>query len=74
MYVTVTAITASLLALFYLVLSDRVIRLLGQNSISLGKGGNEPLQRAIRGHGNFAEYAPLVVRLLLIAKLQLANG
>ena len=69
MDITVTAVTAGLLALVYLVLSIRVIKLRGQNSISLGDGGNEALQRAIRGHGNFAEYAPMGVLLLLIAEL-----
>ena len=73
MDITVTAITAGLLALVFLVLSIRVIKLRGQNSISLGDGGNEALQRAIRGHGNFAEYAPLGVLLLLIAELQSVN-
>ena len=74
MDVTVTAVTAGALALVYLVLSFRVIRLRGRNSISLGDGGNEALQRAIRGHGNFAEYAPFGLLLLLIAELQSANG
>ena len=73
MDVTISATTAGLLALLYLVLSFRVIRLRGQNSISLGDGGNEALRRAIRGHGNFAEYAPIGVLLLLIAELQTAN-
>ena len=74
MDITVTAVTAGLLALVYLVLSIRVIKLRGQNSISLGDGGNEALQRAIRGHGNFAEYAPMGVLLLLIAELQSVNA
>jgi hypothetical protein len=73
MDIMVTALTAGLLALFYIVLSARVIRLRTQNSISLGDGGNEALLRAVRGHGNFAEYAPIGVLLLLIAELQTAN-
>lgn len=73
MNVMVSALTASVLALFYILLSARVIRLRAQNSVSLGDGGNEALQRAIRGHGNFAEYAPIGILLLLIAELQAAN-
>ncbi|MDD9905406.1 MAG: MAPEG family protein [Rhodospirillaceae bacterium] len=74
MDITVTAITAALLALLFVILSFRVIRLRGSESVSLGDGGNEKLQRAIRGHGNCAEYAPIGILLLLIAELQGGNG
>ena len=74
MDITVTAITAALLALLFVILSFRVIRLRGSESVSLGDGGNEKLQRAIRGHGNYAEYAPVEILLLLIAELQDGNG
>ncbi|NKB58054.1 MAG: hypothetical protein GKS00_17155 [Alphaproteobacteria bacterium] len=73
MDITVTAITAGLLALTLIVLSVNVIRLRGQNKVSLGDGGNEALQRAIRGQANCAEYAPIGVLLLLVAELQSAN-
>jgi uncharacterized membrane protein YecN with MAPEG domain len=39
--------------------------------VSLGNGGNEDLERAIRAQGNFAEYVPF--GLILIACLEL-NG
>ena len=74
MDITVTAITAALLALLFVILSFRVIRLRGSESVSLGDGGNEKLQRAIRGHGNCAEYVPVGILLLLIAELQDGNG
>jgi uncharacterized membrane protein YecN with MAPEG domain len=42
-----------------------------KNKVGLGSGGNVELERAIRAHGNFAEYVPF--GLLLIACLEL-NG
>lgn len=73
MDITVTAVTAGLLALTLIVLSVSVIRLRGQIGVSLGDGGNDALRRAIRGQANFVEYAPIGILLLLIAELQLAN-
>ena len=61
---TVTLLYASLLALWFVILSVRVIRYRGAASISLGDGGNPELQRRIRGHGNFVDYAPLALVLM----------
>ena len=68
---TITPLYAGLLALLYLVLSARVVQMRGKGMPSLGDGGIEALQRRIRGHGNFAEYVPLV--LLMIAMLELGR-
>ncbi len=73
MNILVTTILASLLAIVFLVLSLRVIKLRRANKISLGDGDNEELRRAIRGHGNWAEYAPIGIVLVLIAELQSVN-
>jgi uncharacterized membrane protein YecN with MAPEG domain len=66
----VTPLYAGLLALWFFVLSARVVkgRLRG---ISLGDGGDPAMLRAIRGHGNFAEYVPLI--LLMMAILELSH-
>jgi hypothetical protein len=61
---------AGLLALFFCALSVRVIEY-RRGGISLGDGGNPELNRAIRGHANFAEYVPLA--LLLLALLELSH-
>jgi uncharacterized protein len=37
--------------------------------VGLGTGGDTALERAVRVHGNFAEYAPLFLLLLLVAEL-----
>ena len=59
----VTPLYAGLLALFFLVLSWRVIQF-RQRGISLGDGGDPRMLRLIRGHANFAEYVPLILLLM----------
>lgn len=68
---TITALAASALTLIFIRLSLGVIRLRRSNKVSLGSGGHEDLERAIRAQGNFAEYVPF--GLILIACLEL-NG
>jgi uncharacterized membrane protein YecN with MAPEG domain len=59
-----TAIYAAILTFVYVKLALNVINLRHQNKVSLGDGGREDLQQAIRSHGNFAEYVPLGLILL----------
>ena len=59
-----TAIYAAILTFVYVKLTLNVINLRRQNEVSLGYGGREDLQQAIRSHGNFAEYVPLGLILL----------
>lgn len=70
----VTALYAALLALLFLALSLRVIGQRHRTHVALGTGGDPGLQRAVRVHANFAEYAPLVLVLLLVAELLAAPG
>jgi uncharacterized membrane protein YecN with MAPEG domain len=66
---TVTPLYAGMLALLYVVLGYRVVQMRGKGMPSLGDGGLEPLQRRIRGHGNFAEYVPLLLLMLGVLEL-----
>jgi uncharacterized membrane protein YecN with MAPEG domain len=68
----VTAVFAGILALMFIKLSFDVIGFRRKNKISLGAGGVEELERAIRAHGNFAEYVPFA--LFLIGALELNDG
>ena len=61
---------AALLGLFYIALSVRTISLRRKNRRSLGDGGDPALNRAIRVHGNFAEYVPLALVLLFLLESQ----
>lgn len=67
----VTPLYAGLLALWLLVLALRVIHQRRRARVSLGDGGDIALQRAIRGHANFAEYVPLA--LVMLAMLELSR-
>ncbi|HKN57417.1 MAG TPA: MAPEG family protein, partial [Gemmatimonadaceae bacterium] len=59
----VTPLYAGLLALWFLVLSWRVIQRRGKGNW-LGDGGDQALLRVIRGHANFAEYVPLALLMM----------
>jgi len=61
---------AAALALFYVLLSIGVIRNRRHYKVSLGVGGAGELERSMRAHGNFAEYAPFTLLLLAMAELQ----
>ncbi|MDE0839144.1 MAG: MAPEG family protein [Kiritimatiellae bacterium] len=68
----VTLIYAGALALWFLILSLRVIAArIGPSGPGLGDGGNPKVLRRIRGHANFAEYVPLV--LLMMGFLELSG-
>ena len=66
----VTPLYAGLLALWFLVLSFRVIAR-RRGGIHLGDGGDPALLRVIRGQANFAEYVPLA--LLLMGMLEVSR-
>src|SRR5271169_1674883 len=66
----VTPLYAGLLALWFLVLSWRVVQR-RRGGIYLGDGGDKAMLRVIRGHANFAEYVPLA--LLLMGVLELSR-
>lgn len=65
----VTPLYAGILAILFIILSLRVIQHRRLAKVSLGDGGNALLQRAIRGHANFAEYVPLALLLLAILEI-----
>lgn len=64
----ITALYAGLLGLLFVVLSIRVIAVRREARVALGDGGHAALQRRMRVHGNFAEYAPLGLILLGLAE------
>ena len=65
----ITALYASLLALWFAFLSMRVIALRGNPIfvfLILGASPENMLERAVRAHGNFAEYTPIMLILLYL--------
>ena len=65
----VTPFYAGIAGLFFLALSVRAIQARGRAQVSLGTGEDPALQRAVRVHGNFAEYAPLTLLLMLAVEV-----
>jgi uncharacterized membrane protein YecN with MAPEG domain len=74
MSLPVTSTYAALLALLFIALSVRTVRLRATLKIALGDGGNERLLRANRVHGNFAEYVPITLLVSLLLEIGGALG
>jgi hypothetical protein len=62
----ITALYASLSALWLVVLSLNVIKLRRQHRVSLGSGGHADLEAAIRTQGNATEYIPIILILMIL--------
>jgi uncharacterized membrane protein YecN with MAPEG domain len=60
----ITPIYAAGLALVFVGLSIRTIRLRRRARVAIGDGGDRRLARATRAHANFAEYVPLALLLV----------
>jgi uncharacterized membrane protein YecN with MAPEG domain len=69
MNVPVTTLYAGLNALVALVLALLVVRGRQRTKTPLGSGGDAGLEQAIRAHGNFIEYVPLILLLMLVLEL-----
>jgi uncharacterized membrane protein YecN with MAPEG domain len=70
----VTPLYAGLAAIILLVLTVRVILLRRRLAVGIGSGGHDALELAIRCHGNFTEYVPVVLILLASAELSGAGA
>lgn len=66
----ITPLYASLLALLFVALSVRTLRLRKTLGIGIGDAGSVAMLRAMRVHSNFAEYVPLCLMLLGMTELQ----
>jgi uncharacterized membrane protein YecN with MAPEG domain len=70
MFPSIVPTYAAILVLIFVFLSVRVIRMRASAKIGIGTGNNPAMERLIRVHGNFAEYVPLALLLLLFMELQ----
>jgi uncharacterized membrane protein YecN with MAPEG domain len=59
---------ASILALMFVGLSLRTVRMRRRFRIAVGDAGNQAMLRAMRVHSNFAEYVPLGLLLIFLAE------
>ena len=65
---TISALYTSVLAIIFVFLSIRTLRLRRRLKIAIGDGGNEQMLRAMRVHSNFAEYVPIALIALLMVE------
>lgn len=74
----ITTGTAAILALFFILLSLRVLALRGNPAFRFlafdGGRRADVRERAIRGHANFAEYTPLFLILLALTEGTMPAG
>lgn len=73
MVATISIFYAGLLALMFLALAVRVVRLRRSLQVGIGSGGHDSLERAVRTHANFAEYVPLALILLVLVEIATAT-
>jgi uncharacterized membrane protein YecN with MAPEG domain len=69
---SITANYLAILALIYAALALQVIRLRRSSKAAFNDGGNEGLRNAIRAHGNFIEYVPIIT--LMVAFLEMSGA
>jgi len=69
MSVPVTSLYAGLLSLMLVVLTIRVIKRRWSKKIGILDGGDQEMAQAIRVHGNFTEYVPMILLLMVIFEL-----
>lgn len=62
------------LGTIYLILWVNVVRTRAALNVSIGDGGDIALHERIRRHGNFVEWVPMVMILLILAETQGASS
>ena len=68
-----TTVTASIFAAMLVVPGFRVsLRRVKLGGLSLGDGGDAVLQRRVRAHGNFMDYAPMALTCTALPEFQAA--
>ncbi|HXZ84936.1 MAG TPA: MAPEG family protein [Myxococcota bacterium] len=65
----ITALWGGLLGILMLVLAARVVQARVSENVVIGDGGSTLVLQRIRVHGNFSEYVPMVVLLMLLLEL-----
>ncbi len=65
----ITPLYAALAAVILIVLSVRVIGVRRGRRVAIGDDGDDDMARRIRAQGNFAEYVPLALVLILLLEL-----
>jgi uncharacterized membrane protein YecN with MAPEG domain len=67
---TVTPLYLGVFALGAVALGSRVVHLRRRDGVGIGHGESRDLRRAIRTHGNYVEWVPLILLGLVVLELQ----
>ena len=70
MNVPITSLYAIVLAVIFLILWINVSKTRSALSLSIGDGGNVDLHERVRRHGNFVEWVPMILILMMLAEAQ----
>ena len=70
----ITFLYAGLLGLMYLALSVWVIKKRVKHKVSIGDNGNNDLLTAVRAHGNFSEFVPIILILMALVESAELSG
>lgn len=70
--IEITSLYTGILGLIFILCAINVIKFRYKSATGLGDGGDENLIKAIRIHGNFSEYIPIII--LLMAFYEMNNG
>ena len=70
----VTPLYAALIALVFVLLSIRTLRLRRRFSVGIGDGDQQLLARASRAHANFAEYVPIALLLIFFLEMSISTA
>ncbi|MBL8698222.1 MAG: MAPEG family protein [Alphaproteobacteria bacterium] len=65
---SIVPVYAALLAILFVGLSVRTLRLRRRLQIAVGDGGDATMLRAMRAHANFAEYVPIGLIMLFFVE------
>ena len=71
--ILITPFYAAIVALLFVGLSIRTLRLRRRFQVAIGPGEEPLLERAMRVHANCAEYAPIALLLVFFAELATRN-
>lgn len=69
-----TSIYAAITGLIFIFLTFRTIANRIRAQVSIGSAGDKQLERAIRAHGNFAEFVPLALVLVFLLEMQIGQS
>ncbi|MGH7292344.1 MAG: MAPEG family protein [Myxococcota bacterium] len=73
MLTPITALYAGILGFISLALAGLVVRARGSENVIFGDGANVVVLQRIRVHGNFTEYVPIALLLMLVLELNGAS-